>query len=244
MKLVFYSGGVLEFFSTVLHNFIYGKALFSFWYMPVLLVLYLLTPPLFTIIKNRNLHWLIFPIVLMPLVTSRFWPEMVWTNFAYFTGVYMVGLYAGANYPEIINKLDSNVLALFNIAIITTLILGLMFIYKIDKWQFISLRESVWYIQKLAFAGLILVFSKRYIEKIPAFIYTLGNYAFPIFFMHAYFMSAAYVLLRWSAFQITNYFVLAVSCIALVILVILLCLIISKACQLIFKRRSRQLIGV
>jgi len=243
-QLIVYSGGVVEFLQKVSVHFLTGGAIFSFWYIPVLLVLYLLTPLLFSIIKNKNLHWLIIPLALMPLVTSRFWPDIVWTNFAYFIGVYTVGLYAGANYPEIIKKLDSHVVVLTSIAITTTIILGLMFLYKIDKWQFISLRESVWYIQKLAFASLLLVLSKRYIEKIPAFIYTLGNYAFPIYFMHGYFMWAIYALLIWLDSQMTNHLLMIFSCVAMVFVVTVFCLMISKIFQLLFKRWSRQLIGV
>ena len=243
LKMVIYSGDALGFFQKVFENFITGEAIFSFWYIPVLLVLYLLTPLLYTVIKTPRLQWLIIPLALMPLVTSRFWPEIVWTNFAFFVGVYTLGLYAGAHYPQILDKLNSHVYLLMAVAVITTMALVLMFKLKIDKWHFISLRESVWYVQKLAFASLILIFCKRYIEMVPSFIYTLGNYAFPIFFMHGFLMWSVYALLLWLNSQISSYLLILLSCVAMVVVVTLFCLLISRACQLVFKRWSRQIIG-
>jgi len=47
------------------------------------------------------------------------------------------------------------------------------------------MRETLWYVQKLAIAAVVLVALHAREARLPRWILTLGNYAFSIYFLHA-----------------------------------------------------------
>jgi len=237
-----FSGDSSEFMQASFYNLLTGGAIFTFWYLPVLLILYVSTPILMKVIRSGQ--WFIIPVILMPLIISRSWPEVTWSNYAYFIGVYAVGLYVGENYKYVSDKLSQHVWLLSIITLISTLILSALFYFEIEKWWFISVRETAFYIQKIALAGLALTFFKRYALHTPKLLSLLGTYAFPIFFIHGYILFELYVLLLNLEFQINNYMVLFIACLVILFLVLTTCVLLSKLCQLVFGRWSRQLIGV
>ncbi|MDG1731777.1 MAG: acyltransferase [Thalassotalea sp.] len=243
-ELIIFSGDIRLFAQKTIENLVTGGAIFAFWYIPVLLVLYLCTPIIINIMQNNKIRWLMIPLVLMPLIFSRNWPEISWTNFAYFIGVYAVGLYVGANYQYTTNKISEHILALTILAIGSTVVLSVLFYFDINKWQFISLQETAFYIQKLSFAALVLAFFRYHSQYTSKLLNMMGTYAFPIFFMHGFLLFMFYDLSLKAGLQINSYPILALVCVVVFIAVLIFCLLISRLFQLIFKRWSRQLIGV
>ncbi|MEM9316278.1 MAG: hypothetical protein AAGA95_16790, partial [Pseudomonadota bacterium] len=66
-------------------------------------------------------------------------------------------------------------------------------------WEFewigpVSVRESLFYVQKLAISGLVLLAFHRRRETLPRLFAVLADYAFAIFFIHGLFM-----VMAWSA---------------------------------------------
>ena len=80
-------GGYL---TSSLHNIFTGEAIFYLWYIPVLAILFALTPLISAILHNKSLSWLIWPIVLGPLVVSRTWPGISVGDVIYFFEVCLV----------------------------------------------------------------------------------------------------------------------------------------------------------
>lgn len=153
-QFIVYNDGFYAFIGEVYTNLLSGNAIFVFWYIPVLLILYLSTPIIMKIIQTPSSKWLLASLILLPLFASRSWPDITWQNYAYFIGVYTVGLLVGTHYTYVTQKIFQHIKALGIIAIVTTLLLGGLFYYEVEKWQFISLRESIFYIQKITIAAL------------------------------------------------------------------------------------------
>ena len=97
---VYFDGSLWEFINVWSHKLITGSAVFSFWYMPVLFVLYLATPLFAKLLTVKKAKWLVIVVILMPLIFSRSWPGIPWVNFVYFIGAYLLGMLVGKNYQK------------------------------------------------------------------------------------------------------------------------------------------------
>ncbi|WP_260679360.1 acyltransferase family protein [Thalassomonas sp. M1454] len=241
--LKMFDGDLLNFLTLVFNNFFTGAAIFSFWYIPVLLVLYVLTPALAKIVKLEWGKWLFIPILLAPLVCSRAWPDVTWTNFVYFLGAYMLGIIAGINYKKTIAVIERYLLLLALVAIGSTAALVGLFYLDSPKWGIITFTESAWYIQKIAFSALVILLFERTIHYIPKWLDLLGNYAFAIYFLHAYLLFEMYAVMEKLMDVPISLPIILTLALLNVGLVILFSLIITYICKLILGKWSRYFVG-
>lgn len=181
-----FDGTLSEFAGTVGTNLITGKAILIFWYIPVLIFLYLMTPLLAKLVAAPGLVWLKALIILSPLVFSRVWPAVSWTNYVYFLGAYLVGMIAGAYYEETIRLVRKNAALLAVVGILTSVAVGAVGYFEVPAYGVTHLAESAWYLQKLAFAGLVLIWFDKIMTSVPKWLDVLANYAFALFFIHMY----------------------------------------------------------
>ena len=161
-----------------------GGAQFPYWYIPILFFLYVCTPVLELILRSQYARYFVMVVGLLPLVFSRSWPDFSVNNYIYFLGVYVVGLWFGANYKFALAWVIKHKTAFLLIAVLSSVALFGMFERDLDKLGFVSVRESLFYVQKLAFAGFVLVWFKQKLEVIPAWLNLFAHYAFSIFFLH------------------------------------------------------------
>lgn len=160
-----------------------GGAVFHFWYMPVLFVLYAATPAVATLVRRPQRRWLFLLIVLAPLLVSRRWPQWSWATPVYFLGAYTAGMWAGAHYPLVLARIRRDRAAIAAVAILTSVVL-LVFIARGLKYLGpVNLQETLFYVQKMAFAALALgwLHSRK---GAPPLLLRLGDQAFPIYFVH------------------------------------------------------------
>ena len=82
-------------------------------------------------------------------------------------------------------------------------------------YGFTYVAESAWYLQKLAFAGLVLLWFENTMTRVPKWLDVLGNYAFALFFIHGF---LAFQFVIWmsqynvrfdSSFELLSYLVLS-----------------------------------
>ena len=111
---------------------------------------------------------------------------MSWTNYIYFLGAYLVGMIVGTYYRETIELVRNNVALLAVIGISTSLAVGAAGFFQIPSYGFTQIAESAWYLQKLAFAGLVLLWFDRTMTSVPKWLDVLANYAFALFFIHMF----------------------------------------------------------
>lgn len=173
-------------FRKYLHNLLHGTALFTYWYIPVLAVLFAMTPLLVKLVTGRYANIGICMVAVLPLFFSRTDTNVTLRTITYFAGVYAVGLYLGDNYSRILPLLQRWRVALGIIAVSTSVALVLMSVHGLDKVGTVSLRESFYYLQKLAIAALVLCYMQRREDRLPSVLNPLAKHAFSIYFLHLF----------------------------------------------------------
>jgi surface polysaccharide O-acyltransferase-like enzyme len=186
-----------EYAELILPNLLRGEAQFTYWYIPVLLIIFLLTPMLSHLVDSKRplLHALAWLAMLLPLLFSRpeFSPGVLQITpgaVIYFTGAYTVGLYLGASLDERLDRLELHRGRLLTGALVLSIALFLLHAFQIDRFEWFSLREAVYYAQKLCFAGLVLLWLRSLGEHQPRGMAPVANAAFSIYFLHVVFMLA------------------------------------------------------
>lgn len=183
-RLHVFQGSFMDYLAAVTGNLPFGDAMFHLWYMPVFLGLCLLTPLLQALLEVPRWRWLLWIIVLAPLVASRTAPAASWTTFVYFLGAYTVGLVLGRYYEPTVEALLRHRTMIVTAALLTTAVLLHAFLSGWDKAGPVSLRESLFYIQKLAFAALALLWLRTRENTLPRWLDTVSTAAFAIYFLH------------------------------------------------------------
>jgi surface polysaccharide O-acyltransferase-like enzyme len=227
---------------TALHNIPLGLGGFHLWYIPVLLVLYLVTP-LINLIVSRQYYVLIGVIILAPLIASRVWPQFSWLTVVYFLGPYTIGVIIGAHYDKALQFIQQHSTSLFIVFFFTT---GFsVFFYEIgfEYLGFVSIRESIFYLQKLAMAALLLVAIFHMEKNIPTWVDKIGNYSFALYFIHPALAILAVEFLKKQGLLSDNPWYVIVLGALVLIYVISASMLISVLIKKLTGKYSRMLIG-
>jgi peptidoglycan/LPS O-acetylase OafA/YrhL len=178
-------------------NFIYGKASFVFWYIPVLFFLYLVTPLLNYLMSiNKWGIWIIAVIIALPLVIRRV--ELMGLiegdflslqTMIYFTGAYAAGMFIANNLERRLEWISQNKWLFIGISLASTLALLFITLYSIDRFGFFSLNSTLYYIQKIALSGLVLILFKSLGDSQPKWLNPIAKGAFTIYFAHVFFLT-------------------------------------------------------
>lgn len=242
-------GFVPVYFTTLVRDFIYGKANALYWYLPVLFFLYLVTPLLAYLMKLKNAgRILIFLIMLAPLMVSRvqmaFEYILSLQTMIYFTGSYAMGMYLGLNLDKNLEWVKKNSKALFAVAAITSI--GLFYVYweNIDMVGMVSLRESLFYIQKSCMSALIILAFKQLGESQPRWLHIFAKDSFGIYFIHGFAVFGSIPL--WS-FILSQEAIYPLNSILGSILItafsIAISMLLIAGFRKLFKKNSRMFIG-
>jgi surface polysaccharide O-acyltransferase-like enzyme len=184
----------VDYASSILPNLIRGEAQFTYWYIPVLLILFALTPLLSRLTLSTAYAaapmWLI---MMMPLVFSRpeFEPGVIQVNLGtviYFTGAYTVGLYLGNNLEPRLEFLSRHRKWFAIAALLSSLALVALQFRGLNRFGFFSLQESLYYVQKLCLAAVVLTWLRQRREGQPRWLTGFANEAFSIYFLHVFFI--------------------------------------------------------
>lgn len=167
-----------------------GGSFAHMWYIPVLMILFLLTPIFNLIVTNKKLFPVLVLIVLAPLVVSRSWPDFIWQNFVFFFGPYVLGILMGSHYYQFQSFVEKYKRFLWSIAIISTAALSYLYMIEYAAILGVKLQESIGYIQKLSICFVVLNILYRKENKSPKILQTLGDYSFSIYFVHMFFAAA------------------------------------------------------
>jgi membrane-bound acyltransferase YfiQ involved in biofilm formation len=129
-------------------------------------------------------------LVAAPLVVSRTSDDVSWHSVVYYLGAYAAGMVIGTHYEAALSLFRRYSVALLLIAAVTTYAILQTYLRNFEWIGFVSIRESLLYVQKLSLAALVLIFLHRYEERLPQWLMTVATYAFPIYFLHAFFIIA------------------------------------------------------
>jgi len=183
-----------DYFQAFLHNVVTGEAQFTYWYIPVLFILFALTPALDYLCRAKGSRALpLWLILTAPLVFSRpeFSPGASLISFGgiiYFAGAYTTGMFLGKNLQSNMDWLADRKLALVVIAALSSIAIAIM--HRLEFWGYagLALRESTYYVQKIALAALVLVWLRHRSERQPRALGFFANHAFAIYFLHVAFI--------------------------------------------------------
>ncbi len=226
-----------------LSNLWHGAAESTYWYIPVIVVLFAATPLLGSLVTGRHSAIGIIVVGALPLFVSRTETEVTGSTLVYFAGVYAVGMYLGDRYSENLAVLHRWRVTISTVAVASTAALLLLFARDLDMVGPVSLKESLFYLQKLAISALVLCSMQRREHQLPPVLDQLASHAFAIYFLHSFVVK---VLFRLSlrVFPPPNgggtivILSLLMCCLALA-----LCWMISRTVQAVFGRSSKWLIG-
>ncbi|MGE4070822.1 MAG: acyltransferase family protein [Lysobacterales bacterium] len=183
-----------DYLDSIWPNLLFGKAQFTYWYLPVLLILFAFTPLLGLLAQAKS--WAAVPIwllMLAPLVFSR--PDfgdgsdqIVAGTVIYFLGAYAVGVYVGNHLEALLDRIAPFRNPMIAAAVLSSaLLIGLQYA-QIDRFGSYSLQETIYYVQKLSLAGLVLLWLRGLENRQPRWLGYFANEAFSIYFLHIFFM--------------------------------------------------------
>lgn len=241
--------GIIYYSSKVFQNLIFGKVNFALWYIPVLIFLYLITPVLeFLQTKNRVTKLLFSLIIIMPLYVSR---VQVLTEYVfrietmlYFTGAYAFGMYLGKDLETKLQLVKKYSLYILTVVFICTIVLFYFYYNQIDLIGKVSLRELVFYIQKICFALIFIMLFKALGDKQPPWMFPIARDSFSIYFIHGTILYAISPLFLFiSGAEFIEPFNIILGAFVLLVLSVFISMLIVFILKKIFGKNSRMIIG-
>lgn len=231
-----------SYLSTTLYNIAMGLSSIHLWYIPVLFILFALTPLLNLVVESKS-KILILLLIAGPLFISRAWPYLSWTTVVYFAGAYLAGMVVGRHYHKAQTLIKRFVLPIGIIFTVCTLLLITLYQLDIEKVGFTLVRESVFYVQKLALIALLLWFCLKKENKTPVILNEVGDYSFAIYFVHIPIIIAlGGQLKRMGLFSNNPWYVIVLGALIL-ITTLVLSFGVTELLKKITGKKSRMLIG-
>lgn len=234
---------VFAFPLVLFHQLATGQAEVHLWYIPVLTVLFLLTPLLEYLLRIRN-GVLVVVLAAVPLMVSRtVYPNLLSPQtMVYFLGAYGLGMYLGERLDDMLAFVQR-----YRFELLLVFAASLAVNFLLFRWGYVptgltSMQQVVVYINKISAALLLLQWLHGRGERIPTFLYTLGTYAFSLYFLHFTLMwQLSTALSKWQPH-------LSVPDVALAGLAVYLlgagaALLLSMGLKKLFGRYSRMAIG-
>ena len=235
--------------SKVWMNFIFGKANFALWYIPVLIFLYLVTPVLeFLQRKNSVTKTLFFIIIIAPLFISRIQNLTEYSlsleTMIYFTGAYALGMFLGVDLNKKLSWLKKYKNLFGLMGLISSAFLFYFYINDIDYLGIVSLKETVFYIQKICFAVVFILLFKSLKDKQPKWLSPIASDSFSIYFIHG---SILYAISPWFIFLLKSHTMnpwnVVLGAAILFSLVLFICMAIVAISKKLFGKYSRMIVG-
>lgn len=244
-----FQDGMPSVVSKIWMNFVFGKANFALWYIPILIALFLVTPVLEFLQKRNSLTKKgFFLLMILPLFISRVQNLTAYNvsleTIIYFTGAYAFGMYLGEDLNHKLKRLKTYQFQIVLLGFMSSACLFYLYNYDLDAFGMLTLKETVFYIQKISFAIIFILWFKSLEDKQPHWLSPVASDSFSIYFIHG---SLLYFLLPWIldflkpiTLQSLKVVVLALILGSLVMVLSMLMVAISKK---LFGKYSRMIVG-
>lgn len=242
-SMVLFDGSMGTFLKQLATNLVTGTANPALYYIPILMSLYLLTPVLARLVSMKRATWLKALIILAPLVCSRVWPQVSWTNYVYFLGAYLIGLIVGAHYQETLRLIERFKPGLIAVAIASSMAIYYKGHFEVPNFGITNLAESFWYIQKTALAALVLLWFEKSLTHVPKWLELFGNYAFALYFVHGFVMVELTALIGRAGIPLHTTSQLLLCMLGVLLLMTAISVLIIFAGKKVLGKRSRYFLG-
>jgi surface polysaccharide O-acyltransferase-like enzyme len=246
-----FSGSWAGYLEEVGDNILSGQASFQLWYIPVLTILFAVTPLMAWLMQREWAHFLMAALLVVPIFVSRTFPDNSVANVFVFLAPYTFGIWLGFSYEQrikFVERLQLPLAAITIVASVATFYLyvseyGPMSVAGIEPDGAVNWYESASYVQKMGLLCLVLLWLRSREGWLPGWLNQLASHAFAIYFMHVF------LLLTWLAAanswltEPPSVPVQILVAAAIWIAVLGACVAISTLVQRLLGRRSRMLIG-
>ena len=196
--LALLDGGYIEPFSGSLRDYLdrYIESVFHLevqsnpilWYLPVLLILFALTPLIVPLLRSRAGPIAMAILLLLPLYFSRTWPLFSWDNVVFFLAPYAAGLFFGTptRYGPTLDFARRHVFGFVAVFLAASVAIWFVLAQETQPvlWHGTDLFESSSYIQKMAAIPLLLLALRPFDRQVPRFLSRLADDSFAIYFLH------------------------------------------------------------
>ena len=226
-------------YSKVVLFYLTGAHLGPLWYIPMIVLFFLIAPLLLKVDKYPKLYWLLPFLIIVSFVVPK--PEnnaSPLLAFVHYLSIYILGMFM-SRYKDQLFKLLSNKLVLAGI--FGAVLCLSYFIY----FGF----SHLWFVQKILLSAFLMYLLYRFehvkrksLERTFSSLDYLGSISFGLFFLHGYILGAlkmGFSRLNWE-FSGAYWSVLLLVVIAFTIFFSTLAII---AIQRVFGNKSRKLIG-
>ncbi len=202
-------------------NLLLGEAQFTYWYIPVLLIILAFTPLLWTLVGHGGVRrHALWTVILAPLLVSR--PEFIDgvsqvqpETLVYFLGAYAFGLHLGERLDEHLDRLAEYRGLLIAVVVMASVAILVLQMNGVKHFGFYSVQESLWYLQKMGAAVLVLIWFRGLQPQRVHWLSPIADAAFSIYFLHAFYMvlvaELLYSFLMDEAFQPWSLYVMTVA---------------------------------
>ncbi len=244
---------ILTYLEILVRDLIYGKANALFWYIPVLIFLYLVTPLLDYLMNLKRIGTIIGVIIMLaPLLVSRiqmaFDYLLSMQTMIYFTGAYAFGMFIGSDLDRRLGWIRKSFFPILAIAIVSTVVLFYLYIQDIDAYAFmslnVSLKETAFYVQKICLTGIFIILLQNLGQKQPAWLHRVAKDSFSIYFLHGFFVFGGIPLFMFLlGYQEISPFNTLIGAVVLLAFSIGLSMLIVLGFRKLMGKNSRILIG-
>ena len=224
-----------------------GKHLGPFWFIPMIVIFYIISPLFIKIDKPWFYKWVFPPLMVASLFTFKFgFFSNVWASFIHFFPVYIFGMWAANNKDRLtgmpINTLVVLIVIYLGLSVIE--IAGLLPAPRVGSFEEDELMPFFAFnIVKLRVYLLCLILFKVFYlfdDKQLPLLRFLGDYSFGIYFIHIFIIKA----IQWIVLYIDPDFTLNfVTFLIYVGLVSVVTIFVVKVTKTIFGDKSRMIIG-
>lgn len=184
-----FPGDFVAYLKMAFWNFRNGGALYPYWYIVILVMIFAVTPLLAALLSHARTRWIMWVLAFAPLAMSRILAEPTLTTPLYFIGSYAAGMLIGDRYDAAMNLVARLKWPLIALAAASTGALLYLYIDGVDRLGIVSLRETAFYMQKMSLSLVLLVLFRSAENRIPAWLETLATYSFTVYFLHAFLLA-------------------------------------------------------
>ena len=231
---------LLDYLYIIPKKLVYGTASFQFWYIPFIVLVFLISP-LFLKIDKKYFNKCVLFLSILPILGTRTTVYITFWQFMYFLPSYLLGMYTSMNFNLMMNIMKKYFAILCFIALVTSVVL--MFIDKeLVYYNLFSPREALVYLQKISITFIILHVSKNInFNKFPL-LNIIANCSFALYFTHVIFDRHLKKIYLTIDSYTTDFLKIPLSLFYVLVLIfinVLFCVIVKR----ILGKNSRYIIG-
>lgn len=222
-----------------------GRVADAYWYVPMAMLLFALSPVVNLIIKSQKvLEVSLFLLPISLLIHRPISNINAVQSLIYYFPMYLIGIWASINYQKIISYLGDNKRKL--ILVVCALALGVVQVWLLNSWG--NFHKEFWsitvldvnLIQKIILCFLFLSILNRYEESDIGVLKHTAATSFAVYFIHPLLIYPLYSISERLNLQFQgNFFTLILAS----FLVLIASMAVAFTVKAIFKKNSRYLIG-